>query len=128
MGFKGVIMSLPLCKGCILGKHWMTSFPSKSNSWSIYKTTRVGTQKPLWSHANINSWWCQVLFFFFINDYFRFIIVYFIRHKKKNSFISSKCIGFLWKIKPMKKSKYFDLIIAMNLILKIVIHFVNYMK
>jgi hypothetical protein len=64
---------------------WQTldeQFPSKSNSWSIYKITRVGTQKPLWSHANINSWWCQVLLFFFVDDYFRFIIDYFIRHKK----------------------------------------------
>jgi hypothetical protein len=86
---------------------WQTldeQFPSKSNSWSIYKITRVGTQKPLWSHANINSWWCQVFLFFFIDDYFRFIIVYFIRHKKKLK-IKFQVYIFLWKIQTNEKIK-----------------------
>jgi hypothetical protein len=30
----GAITSLPICEGCILGKHHISNFPSKSNSRS----------------------------------------------------------------------------------------------
>jgi hypothetical protein len=32
---SGAITSLPICEGCILGKHHVSNFPSKSNSCSI---------------------------------------------------------------------------------------------
>ncbi len=34
MGIRGVLTSLPICEGCILEKHQVSNFPSKSNSWS----------------------------------------------------------------------------------------------
>jgi hypothetical protein len=35
IGIDGAILNIPICEGCTLGKHQVSSFPFKSNSQSI---------------------------------------------------------------------------------------------
>jgi hypothetical protein len=74
----GAITSLPICEGCILGKHHVSNFPSKSNSHSTKLLELVhmdlyGPKTP--THGGAKP------FVVFIDDYSRFIIVYFIFQK-----------------------------------------------
>jgi hypothetical protein len=76
MGIGGAILSIPICEGCILGKHHVSSFPFKSNSQSIKLLELI--------HTNFSNS-MQTLtqgdakyFVIFIDEYSWFTIFYFI--------------------------------------------------
>jgi hypothetical protein len=68
---------------------------------------------------------CKHQFIVFIDEYFRFIIVYFICHKSNVIDKFQAYLRLLWKImKLTRKSKCFDLMMVANLLPKILIYFI----
>jgi hypothetical protein len=48
----------------------------------VNKIIEANTNKPLWSHANINSWWCQIFGYSSLMIILGFIVaIYFTCHK-----------------------------------------------
>jgi len=67
---------------------------------------------------------CKHQFIVFIDEYFRFIIFYFICHKSNVFDKFQAYLRVLWKIMKMtRKSKCFDLMMVMNLSPKVLIYF-----
>jgi hypothetical protein len=81
IGIGGAITSLLICEGCILGKHHVSNFPSKSNSHSIelLKLVHMDLCGPMQTPTHGGAKYFVV----FIDDYSQFTIVYFIRKKIK---------------------------------------------
>jgi hypothetical protein len=81
IGIGGEITSLPICEGCILGKHHVSNFPSKSNSCSIelLELVHIDLCGPMQTPTHGGAKYFVV----FIDDYSRFTIVYFIHQKIK---------------------------------------------
>jgi hypothetical protein len=69
----------------------------------VNRIIETNTNKPLWSHANINSWWCQIFGYSSLMIILGFIVAIYFTCHKLDIFDNFKPIEFLWKIKLVRK-------------------------